>query len=158
MKCVLMRLLRWKCRDKRDGMDSGRASLEFLVAGVVLFIPTLLVAISLWSIQQAALATDAAARHGVRTLSQATSPSGAIQRTELSVGAAMAAFGVDRDYTLSLDCRPHGACLSPGAWVQLTVTATVELGAIPLVPASIPLRVPISGSAQAQVSDYRGVR
>lgn len=142
-------------RDER--MESGRASLEFLVAGVVLFIPTLLVAVSLWSIQQAALATDAAARHGVRTLSQATSPSGALERTELAVGAAMAAFGVDRDYTLSLDCRPHGACLSPGAWVQLTVTATVELGAIPLIPASIPLRVPISGSAQAQVSDYRGV-
>lgn len=138
-------------------MESGRASLEFLVAGVVLFIPTLLVAVSLWTIQQAALATDAAARHGVRTLAQATSPSGALERTESAVGAAMSAFGIDTDYSLSLQCQPQGACLTPGAWLELTVTANVELGAIPLIPASLPMRVPISGTAHAQVSDYRGV-
>jgi len=138
-------------------MESGRASLEFLVAGVVLFIPTLLVAVSLWTIQQAALATDAAARHGVRTLAQATSPSGALERTESAVGAAMSAFGIDTDYSLSLQCQPQGACLTPGAWLELTVTANVELGAIPLIPASLPMRVPIAGTAHAQVSDYRGV-
>lgn len=146
------------CPGNRRGMDCGRASLEFLVAGVVLFIPTLLIAVSLWTIQQAALATDAAARHGVRTLAQTTSPTGAFERTESEVRAAMTAFGVDGDYSLSLQCQPQGNCLAPGTWLELTVTANAELGAIPLIPAALPLRVPVSGSAHAQVSDYRGVR
>ena len=46
--------------------EAGRASLEFLTAAIVLLIPVMFLAMSLSSIQNAAVATEAAARNGAR--------------------------------------------------------------------------------------------
>ena len=138
--------------------DAGRASLEFLVAGVILFIPIVLLTVSLWSIQNASLATEAAARHAARVFTQATSLGSALDRSEAAVRQAMGAFGIDSGYRIDLQCRPAGQCVAPGSDVRVVVTAEVGLGSIPLVPATLPLSVPITGSADARVSPYRGAR
>lgn len=146
----------WSDPTNRRELDAGRASLEFLVAGVVLFIPLVLLTVSLWGLQQAALATDAAARHGVRVFTQHTALSSAVPGTQRAISGALEAFTIDHDVAVSLRCRPTSGCLDPGSWVEITVVADVPLGAIPLIPAALPVSVPITGVASAQVSDYRG--
>ena len=46
--------------------ESGRASLEFLVLSISLFVPVLYLGLSLSSLQGASLATEAGARNAVR--------------------------------------------------------------------------------------------
>ena len=135
---------------------AGRASLEFLLAGIVLFIPVVLLAVSLWQVQHASFATDAAARHAARVFTQATSIAQATSKTEVAVQEALRAFGMTRDYRIDVECRPRGGCVDPGSWVQVTITAQLDLGTIPVIPAEFPVSIPISGVAHAQVSDYRG--
>ena len=136
--------------------DAGRASLEFLIAGIVLFIPVLLLTVSLWSIQRASLATEAAARHAARVLTQATDADEGLRGAERAVASAMGSFGVDADYRIDIDCRPAGQCVDPGSLVRVRVSTDVAVGAIPPIPAALPISVPISGVADARVSEYRG--
>lgn len=137
-------------------LDDGRASLEFLVAGVILFIPLVLLTVSLWGLQQAALATDAAARYGVRVFTQHTALSRAVPGTQQAISHALETLAIDHDVDVSLRCRPTARCLDPGSFVEITVVADVPLGAPALIPASLPFSVPITGVATAQVSYYRG--
>ncbi|AVG24428.1 fimbriae protein TadE/F [Pontimonas salivibrio] len=146
----------WSDPTNRLSLDAGRASLEFLVAGVILFIPLVLLTVSLWGLQQAALATDAAARYGVRVFTQHTALSSAVPGTQRAISHTLETFSIDHDVDVSLMCRPTNGCLDPGSWVEITVVADVPLGSIPLIPAALPFSVPITGVAQAQVSDYRG--
>ena len=138
------------------GAESGRASLEFLVTGVVVFIPVLLLTVTLWGIQQASLATEAAARHGVRALSLATNAEQGFRGVERAVATAMESFGVESTYRIDIDCRPAGRCVDPGTVVRVRVSTDVALGSIPPLPSAWPLSVPVSGHADARVSEYRG--
>lgn len=137
--------------------DHGRASLEFLVAGVLLFVPAMVGSLVLMTLQTASLATEAAARHAVRVFTHSTSLHTASTRTTQATATALRQFGIEEDYSLEVQCVPQGQCLSPGSWVKVTVTTDVALGRIPGLPTRSPLRVPIDGTAAAQVSVYRGI-
>ena len=49
----------------RSELESGRASLEFLVLAIFLVLPTMYLGLSLSSLQGASLATESAARNAV---------------------------------------------------------------------------------------------
>ena len=145
-----------RCPSSRRGSE-GRASLEFLVAGIVLFVPLLWGAIVLLQIQQASMATDAAARHAVRVFTQSTSLESAGQRTQLAVASTLDDFGVSSPYTITVECRPRSLCLTPDSWAAVTVSTDIPLTAIPALPLATPWAVAVDGTAAAQVSPYRGI-
>ncbi|MCA1943576.1 MAG: pilus assembly protein, partial [Yonghaparkia sp.] len=60
--------------DNTDGCgDRGSASLEFLVAGLLMLVPLVYLILTLGTIQSAALATEGAARQAARVFVQAPS-------------------------------------------------------------------------------------
>lgn len=136
--------------------DSGRASLEFLVGALILFVPLVIVQTTLSTLSQAQLAAEAAARHGARVFVQHTELNSASVAVQRAVGTALSQLGIDESPTIALRCRPNGACLAPGSLVDVAVTVSPPLARIPLVPVSVPLAIPIRGEASAQVSAYRG--
>ena len=144
------------CPSNNPG-DHGRASLEFLVAGVLLFVPVMVGSLVLMTLQTASLASNAAARHAVRVFTQSTSLEIATTRTTQAAANALGQFGIDEDYSLQVQCVPQGQCLRPGSWVEVTVTTEVSLGRLPGLPTQSPLQVPIDATAAAQVSPYRGI-
>ena len=137
--------------------NAGRASLEFLSVGIVLFVPLMWGAITLLEIQKASMAADAAARHAVRVFTSSTSLEAARQRVQRAVGETLTEFDVSAVHHIIVECEPRSQCLSPGSWALLTVSAEVPLSGIPALPVSTPWAVPVQGSAAAQVSVYRGI-
>ena len=137
--------------------NSGRASLEFLVAGIVLFVPVMWASVVLLEIQKASMATDAAARHAVRVFTQSTSLDSAGRRAERAVSRTLGDFGVATPHQITVECQPRSLCLSPTSWAVVTVRTDVPLLGIPAFPLSTPWAVPVDGTAAAQVSMYRGI-
>jgi hypothetical protein len=136
--------------------DSGRASLEFLVGAVILFVPLIAFHNTLASLSQSQLAAEAAARHGARVFTQHTNFDEAVTATESAIADAARQYFSEPTVHADLGCRPRGECLSPGSFIDLEVTLWVPLGSIPLISADLPLTLPISAQASAQVSPYRG--
>jgi len=137
--------------------NSGRASLEFLVAGIVLFIPVVWGAIALLEIQKASMATDAAARHAVRVFTHSTSLDSAGRRVQLAVASTLDDFGVSSADQVTVQCQPRSLCLSPDSWAVVTVTTDVQLLGIPVLPLATAWVISVDGTAVAQVSPYRGI-
>ena len=137
--------------------NSGRASLEFLVAGIVLFIPVVWGAIALLEIQKASMATDAAARHAVRVFTHSTSLDSAGRRVQLAVASTLDDFQVSSPHQVRVQCQPRSLCLSPESWAVVTVTTDVQLLGIPALPLSTAWAISVDGTAAAQVSPYRGI-
>lgn len=137
--------------------NSGRASLEFLVAGIVLFVPVIWASVVLLEIQKASMATDAAARYAVRVFTQSTSLDSAGRRAERPVSRTLRDFGVATPHQITVECQPRSLCLSPTSWAVVTVRTDVPLLGIPALPLSTPWTVPVDGTAAAQVSMYRGI-
>jgi len=147
---------RQPCHSRSRG-SSGRASLEFLVTGIVLFVPLIWGAIVLLEIQKASMATDAAARHAVRVFTQSTSLDSATRRVQLAVASTLGDFGVSASHQVDVECQPRSGCLLPESWAVVSVSTDVPLVGLPALPLSIPFAVPVDGTAAAQVSTYRGV-
>ena len=136
--------------------DSGRASLEFLVGALILFVPLVINQTTLSTLSQAQLAAEAAARHGARVFVQHTELNSASVAVHRAVRTALSQLGIDEPPVIDLRCRPNGACLAPASLVDVAVTVSPPLTRIPLVPVSLPLEIPIRGEASAQVSAFRG--
>ena len=134
--------------------DSGRASLEFLVGAIVVFVPVLSLTVVLWSVSHAQLATEAAARHAARVFVQHTSLSQAVGETQRAARLALDQYGIDEDASVSLRCSPSNNCLGPDSWVEVVVTTGVSLVSLPL--GNFDASVPITARATSQVSHYRG--
>jgi len=138
--------------------DDGSASLEFLVAGMVLLVPIVYVVVTLGVIQTHALGVQAAARHVARAVAVSTGPDAAAERAAIITEAVAAEYGVDpRGVTLGLSCSGAGAC--PRAGDVVTVTASAEV-VLPLVPPVLGLdrfaRVPVEATAVQRMSRVWG--
>jgi aryl-alcohol dehydrogenase-like predicted oxidoreductase len=139
--------------------DEGNASLEFIVAGLILLAPLVYLIVALGAIQTQALGVEAAARHVARTVSTAPNVEDAAARADLVLAAVAEEYGIDPDaVVLRWDCAPAGVeCPSAGATLLLSVSADVPL---PLVPPVLGLdeiaSVPVEASAAQKVSRVWG--
>lgn len=139
--------------------DDGNASLEFIVAGLILLAPLVYLIVALGAIQSQALGVEAAARHVARAVSTAANAEDAAARADLVLAAVADEYGIDPDaVTLRWECAPAGVeCPSAGATLLLSVSTDVPL---PLVPPVLGLdqvaSVPVEASAAQKVSRLWG--
>lgn len=139
--------------------DEGSASLEFLVAGLLLLVPVVYLVVTLGLIQHAALGVEAAARHTARAVSLASDAGDAAQRLRLVQAQVAAEYGLDAAaLEVALECPDSpGACPAAGATVSVTVRGQVTL---PLVPPVLGLDelavVPVEATSVQKVSRLWG--
>ena len=136
--------------------EHGRASLEFLVAAVVLLIPVMFLGMSLSSIHNASLAAEVAARNAVRVFVNEVTLPLAAHRAETAIAIALANHGIDSALSIQRFCSAS-SCLVPGAVVTIRVGVTAPLISSALLPggASTP-SVAVFAEATAMVSRYGG--
>jgi hypothetical protein len=144
----------WNARSTSP-LERGRASIEFLVFTIVIFVPLVFVISSLWGIQAAAIASEQAARDAVRVFVQHQNITRASQEAEAIARWVLGEHGVSGPWRLEKHCRP-AACLSPGAQVQVVVTTEVVVWQAPGWGDGWPLSVVVKGVASARVSGYGG--
>jgi hypothetical protein len=136
--------------------EEGRASLEFLTAAIVLLIPVMFLAMSLSSIQNAAVATEAAARHGARVFVQEPNLQIAATRAEQAVMVALSNHGFDAPSTLERSCSSSD-CAAPGTIVVIRVGVEAPFFSSPLLPGFLgEATIPVLAQASAMVSRYGG--
>lgn len=135
--------------------ESGRASLEFLVAAVFFLIPVMLLGLSVSSIQNASLAAESAARAAVSIFVGETSEYVASHKAERAVQVALANFGIDEPLSLERRCIPS-ACLSPGALVTIRVGVEAPLFGVGFLSAITDGSVSQYAEGSAIVSPYGG--
>jgi hypothetical protein len=139
----------------REG-ESGRASLEFLTAAIVVLIPIMFLALSLSSIQNAMLATESAARAASRVFVTETSLSQAAARAERAVVVALANHGIDSVDSLERSCS-RSSCLTPGTVVTIRVGVMAPLFSSDLLPGFLgEATIPVFAEAHSMVSVYGG--
>lgn len=143
----------WNAHKLRS--DGGRASIEFLVFVVAVFVPLVFVIQSLWLIQASAIATEQAARDAARVFVQHSSLSPAKRASETIATHVAREHGVTAPLRLQLSCQP-APCLTPGGLVTIRVTTEVALWATPVFGGALPLSVPVSAVASSRVSVYGG--
>lgn len=113
--------------------DTGSASLEFIVVGVVLLVPIVYLVIAFGAVQSRALGIEAAARHVARAIATAPDERVADERATRVLTAVAAEYGLDADaLELTVACVPAGArCPEAGATLTVGVSSSVTL---PLAP------------------------
>ena len=146
-------MLRWNGQKTRA--DAGRASIEFLVFAIVVFIPLVFVIHSLWAIQAASIATEQAARDAVRVFVQHTNVAQAAGASSQIAQHVAREHGITAPLRLQRTCQPTH-CLTPGALVTIRVTTDVPLWQTPVLAGAWPVTVPIGATAHARVSPYGG--
>lgn len=133
--------------------EDGSASVEFIVAGVILLVPLVYLILTLGSIQQHTLGVEAAARHTARTLATAPNAEVGNDRADAVLAAVADQYGID-PATLQIDvsCTEPGACPAAGQTLIVTVQASTTL---PLVPPVFGLdqatRVPVEAMSVQKV-------
>jgi Flp pilus assembly protein TadG len=114
--------------------ESGTVLVEVTWLAILLLVPLVYVVLSVFEVQRAAFAATAAARAAGRAYVMAPSPAEAEVRARAAGAVALADQGVDSAATtLSVGCRPAGACLAPGSVVHVEVRAQVPLPLLPPV-------------------------
>lgn len=149
--CGLM--LRWN--GQKTSADAGRASIEFLVFAIVVFVPLVFVIQSLWLIQASAIATEQAARDAVRVFVQHTNLASASSASQAIATHVAREHGITQQLRLHRSCQPAN-CLAPGALVTIRVTTDVTLWQVPMFSGAWPVSVPVGAHASARVSTYGG--
>lgn len=141
-------------RRLHDGED-GTAIVEFVFLAVVFLVPLVYLMIAMFSLQSAAYAAEGAARDAGRVYAASVSEPHARASAELTAHMAFQDFG------LSLTGPPGVAvacgttpCLTPGAVIDITVTASVRLPLLPDFLGSLGT-VPVEGTAAVVVDRYR---
>ncbi|QKJ19185.1 TadE family protein [Microbacterium hominis] len=141
------------------GDQSGSASLEFIVAGLVLLVPIVYLVVALGMIQGHSLGAEASARHVARAVATASGPDQARGRADRIVRAVADEYGMSPERVkLELSCRPTTTeCPAAGGTLLVTVRTAVTL---PLVPAVLGLErvaaIPIEATAVQKVSRFWG--
>ena len=114
--------------------ESGTVLVEVTWLAILLLVPLVYVVLSVFAVQRAAFAATAAARSAGRAYVTAPSLADAEARARAAGEVALADQGVDgAGTTMSVGCRPAGACLSPGSIVHVEVRAQVPLPLLPPV-------------------------
>ena len=142
-------------RSNRMSSDAGTASLEFIVAGVLLLVPLVYLVLTIGEIQAAALAAEGGARQAARLFVLAPTADDGRAVVETAVEFALADHGVDASsIDVRITCTPVLAeCHTPRGFVTVAVALEVPL---PLVPPMFggELAVPIGASTTQQVSRF----
>lgn len=143
---------------RRSTSEQGSASLEFIVAGLVLLVPVVYLVVALFQIQAAILAAEGGARQAARVFVEAPDVETATVRASTAVEFALADQRVDGDgVDVTVSCPDGGPehCLDPGDVVTVVVRLRVEL---PLAPPILGLDdlavVPVEASGVNAVSDF----
>lgn len=148
--------------DDGDGCgDRGSASLEFLVAGLLMLVPLVYLILTLGTIQSAALATEGAARQAARVFVQAPSTAAGAAAAQRALDLALADHGLEAsEAALRITCEPRPAqCHTRRGWVTVEVAVRVPLPLVPpVLDLRVPLAVPVEASATQQVSRFWGAR
>jgi len=136
--------------------ESGRASLEFLTAAIIVLIPIMFLGMSLSSIYNATLAAETAARNAARVFVDEVSVGDAAARAEMAVMIALANHGLSQPLSIQRQCS-DSSCVAPGSVVTIRVGVVAPLITSGLLPSSLGLpNVPIYAEATAMVSRYGG--
>jgi hypothetical protein len=136
--------------------ESGRASLEFLTAAIVLLIPIMFLGMSVSSLQNASLAAETAARNAARIFVQEVSTPVAASRAQTAIRIALANHGIHSVRSWERFCSSSN-CLAPGSVVTIRVSVDAPLMTASLFPSNwAPPSVPVVAEATAMVSRYGG--
>jgi hypothetical protein len=146
-------MLHWN--GHKTSADAGRASIEFLVFAIVVFVPVVFVMQSLWLIQASGIATEQAARDAVRVFVQHTDIASASNASDTIATHVAREHGLTSPLRFQRSCQPAN-CLAPGALVTIRVTTDVTLWHVPVFSGAWPVSVPIVAQASARVSAYGG--
>lgn len=150
-----MRPSKWS--SERAAAEEGTASLEFLVAGVILLVPLIYLVLALAALQAGAMAVEGAARQAARVYVQSATATEARERAARAVEFALTDHGLKPDTsTLDIDCvSPVTHCLTRSGMVQVTVRVRVPL---PLVPDVLNLEraasIPVEATSVHEVSRF----
>jgi hypothetical protein len=137
--------------------ERGSASVEFVVAGLLMLVPLVYLVLTLSAVQAAALATEGSARQAARAYVLADSPADAAAAADRAVRIGLADYGLDADAAdVAVVCSPEpGRCLTRRGTVAVTVRVSVPLPLLPAaVQAATPLAVPVEGRAVQAVSRF----
>ncbi|NYF10262.1 hypothetical protein HDC94_001418 [Leifsonia sp. AK011] len=142
-------------RSSRPSSDAGTASLEFIVAGLLLLVPLVYLVLTIGQIQAAALAAEGGARQAARVFVLAPTADDGRAAVETAVEFALADHGVKASsIDVRITCTPTPTeCHTPRGFVTVAVALEVPL---PLVPPMFggELTVPIEASTTQQVSRF----
>ena len=148
----------WKPSDRRwlPAGERGSASLEFIIAGLILLVPLVYLVLTMSVVQGGAFAVEGAARQAARVYVQAPTAGEAEARAERAVLVGLADYGIDAaDAEVSITCAGSAVCLSRRSVVTVTVRVVVDL---PFVPAVITRShggsIPLQASATQTVSRF----
>ena len=137
--------------------ESGRASLEFLVLSISLFVPVLYLGLSLSSLQGASLATEAAARNAVRVYVLGAADANPEGSVAAAVTLALSNHGFHSVDVLETECSAH-PCRSPGGRVLVRVGVHAPLFSTSLIPGDwSEATTLVVSEASGVVSAYGGV-
>lgn len=137
--------------------ESGRASLEFLVFSISLFVPVLYLGLSLSSLQGASLATEAAARNAVRVYVLGAAEANPEGPVAAAVTLALSNHGFHSVDVLETECSAH-PCRSPGGRVLVRVGVYAPLFSASLIPGDWgEAATLVVSQASGVVSAYGGV-
>ena len=167
--------LRWRLRRGAGGAghrDSGAADVEIVGLSVLILLPVIYLALTIFQIQRAAFGVTQAAREAGRAFATAASTREAFARAQVAAQTALADQGVDgvpRVEYLPADAgcgagRASGgsgvATLRPGATFVVCVRMDVPL---PYTSAGrfagiVPATVAVTGQYEVVVDEYRRQR
>jgi hypothetical protein len=139
------------------GAERGSASVEFVVAGLLMLVPLVYLVLTLSSVQAAAFATEGSARQAARAYVLSASPGAAAAAVNRAVRIGLDDYGLGAAASdVSVVCAPDpGRCLTRRGTVAVTVRVVVPLPLLPAaVRASKPLAVPVEGRAVQTVSRF----
>lgn len=130
--------------------------VEFLGVSLLLLVPVVYLVLVLGQLQAAAFGVDGAAREAARAYVTAADPAEAAGRSHAAVSLALGDQGFSgSDASVSVSCSAD--CREPGSTVTVTVELDVPLVGVPsVVQHVVPLVVPVSAVATAQVDTFRG--
>lgn len=137
---------------------AGSASLELLTLGVLLLVPLAYLALSLASIQAAALCAEGAARHAGRILADDGASDAAQRQAEAAIAFAVADHGLDPDQVeVGIGCLPAGERCTSRSLISVEVTV---LAPLPLVPDALDpsgrAALPITASSAFPMGRFDG--
>ncbi|GGO59441.1 hypothetical protein GCM10010910_02410 [Microbacterium nanhaiense] len=130
-----------------DDPERGSATIEFLVAGILLLVPIVYLVIALGMVQNASLGAEATARFVARSLATGSEVPPDVIRELVASG-----YGLDpAALHLRAECHPAtDECPAAGSTIVVTVEGAVALPLMPEIFAEN-LSVPVTGTATYRV-------
>ncbi|MBK8470018.1 MAG: pilus assembly protein [Actinomycetales bacterium] len=138
------------------GGEQGRAIVEFVFLGVMLFVPLVYLVIALAAVQGAAFSATTAAREAGRAFTTADREDESLARARAAAALAFEDFGFGQAQA-GIEAACDGSpCLRPDARVSITATIHVRLPLIPALGGDDVAAIPVSVTHIASVDRFGG--